>query len=165
MKKKILLILLTLLIITGCTNKGPINNGNGGNINENDKLIINDYDLTLNENGTFDIISFKYPHMASISSLITSEMIVYYKKASLEPLIRVLMGKMEHVSMEDAMKGLTKKETKTINGIDWEVYIDKDNHNNYAYKKDYDVFVIGFIYEDDYSKFEEEFMKTVWLNK
>ena len=45
------------------------------------------------------------------------------------------------------------------------VYIDKDNHNNYAYKKDYDVFVIGFIYEDDYSKFEEEFMKTVRLNK
>ena len=164
MKKTLFLILIILLLITGCNNQ-PINNGNKGNINENDKLIINDYDLTLNENGTFDTISFKYPHMASISSLITSEMIVYYKKASLEPLIRVLMGKMEHVSIEDAMKGLTKKETKTINGIDWEVYLDKDNHNNYAYKKDYDVFVIGFMYEDDYSKFEEEFMKTVRFNK
>ena len=163
MKKKLFLILIILLLITGCNNQ-PINNGNKGNVNENDKLIINDYDLTLNENGTFDIISFKYPHMASISSLITSEMIVYYKKASLEPLIRVLMGKMEHVSIKDAMKGFTKKETKTINGIDWEVYT-KDNNNSYVIKVDYDVFVISVVYEDDYNKFEEEFMKTVRLNK
>lgn len=164
--KKIVLIFLITLLISGCVNK-PINNKTNENVinnNQDDKLIIDNYDLTLNENGSFDIISFKYPHAASISSLITRETITYYKKASLEPLFNILLGKMEHTSIEEAMKGFTKVGTKTINGIEWQLYVSGNNQNNYVIKKDYDVFVIGFIYNTDLSKFEEEFMNTVKIN-
>ena len=166
MKKKLLLVLtiLCLFMAVGCSNKEEKPN-NGGNINENTegKLIISGYDLTLDVEGTFSKINFKYPGYAEISNPITSLVINYYKKASTDTLFRVAMGDMYGTSIDESMDGFEKVGTKNINGIEWTIYT-KDGRNNYGVNIDYSNIVIAFIYDDPaLSEFEEEFMKNVTL--
>lgn len=172
MKKKVLLVLLVIVgvfTITGCSNKEKeINNNEENNITESTegKLIINGYDLTLTENSSFSKISFKYPNGGEISNPLTSLVINYPKKASDESLFRIVMGDMYGTNIENSMDGFTKVGTKTINGIEWTIYNDQNGRNNYGVNIDYSNIVIAFIYEDSsLSKFEEEFMNNVTLNK
>ncbi len=166
MKKIILCLLVTLFIITGCFNKvEDINKENEPIEKISDKLIINGYDLTLNEESSFSKIKFKYPHNAIISNPITSLIVDYKKKASDESLVRVIMGEMYGTNIDDSMNGFTKEGVKTINGIDWSIY-SANGRRSYGININYSNIVIGFIYEDEsLSKFEEEFMNNVTLNK
>lgn len=173
MKKKIvlsLLLVVSLFVFTGC---GKVNNEEANSNKEKnqviednkDKLVINGYDLSLNENNTFSKIKFKYPHDAIISNPITSFIIDYKKTDSDESVVRVVMGDMYGTNIDNSMEGFTKEGTKTINGIEWSIYT-KDGKRSYGFNINYSNIVIGFIYNDpDMSKFEEEFMKNVTLNE
>ena len=126
MKNKILLcfIVISLMFcITGCGNK---ENNTGIIENTEGKLIINGYDLTLDAEGSFYKINFKYPSKATISNPVTSLVIDYPKKNSKESLFKVAMGYMYGSSIDDSMKGFTKVETKTINDIEWTIYKDQN---------------------------------------
>lgn len=169
MKKVLLsiLVLLTVFTITGCGRKyRQINN----NVETNkpiedtrDKLIINGYDLTLNEESSFVKIKFKYPHDAIISNPITTLIMDYKKPNSNESLVRVVMGEMYGTSIDKSVEGFTKEGTKTINGIEWGIYT-KDGRKSYGFNIDYSNILIGFIYDDaNLAKFEEEFMNNVTL--
>ena len=166
MKKIILCLLVTLFIITGCFNKvEDINKENEPIEKISDKLIINGYDLTLNEESSFSKIKFKYPHNAIISNPITSLIVDYKKKASDESLVRVIMGEMYGTNVDDSMNGFTKEGVKTINGIDWSVY-STNGRRSYGMNINYSNIVIGFIYDDpSLSEFEEVFMNNVLLVK
>ena len=169
MKKYLLIILMviSLFTITGCGPTTENNNGKkiNGTENQENKLIINGYDLTLNAESSFSKIKFKYPSYAEISNPITSLIINYYKKASTDSLFRVVMGDMYGTNIDESMAGFTKAGTKTINGIEWTIYT-KDGRNNYGFNIDYSNIVITFIYDDpELVKFEEEFMKNVSLAK
>ena len=161
MKKIILSIflVLTLFMITGCRKKNEINNNN-----EN-KLIISDYDLTLNKESSFSKIKFKYPDKAIISNPITSMIIDYKKEGSDENLFRIVMGDMYGTNIDDSMEGFNKEGTLVINDIEWTVY-SKDGKKHYGINIDYSNIVISFIYEDsNLSKFEQKFMENITLNK
>ena len=172
MKKKILISLVLVigfLMVNGCGNvrKEP-NNNKEQNINTNteDRLIISGYDLTLTEEGSFSKIKFKYPNGGIISNPITSYMILYPKKDSTEYLFRVIIGDMYGTDIDSSMQGFTKEGTKTINDIEWTIYTDSTGKKSYGVNIDYSNIVIGFIYDDpNLSKFEEEFMNSVTLNK
>ena len=166
MKNIILCLLVTLFIITGCFNKvDDINKENEPIEKTSDKLIINGYDLTLNEESSFSKIKFKYPHNAIISNPITSLIVDYKKKASDESLVRVIMGEMYGTNIDDSMNGFAKEGTKTINGIEWSVY-SANGRRSYGMNINYSNIVIGFIYDDpSLSEFEEEFMNNVSLVK
>ena len=166
--KKIILCLLTvitLFVITGSFNRVEGNKGNELIEDTSDKLIIDGYDLTLNEDSSFSKIKFKYPHKAIISNPITSLIIDYKKEASDESLVRVIMGEMYGTNIDDSMNGFTKEGVKTINGIDWSIY-SANGRRSYGININYSNIVIGFIYDDEsLSKFEEEFMNNVSLIK
>ena len=166
--KKILLslfIVLSLFMLTGCSKKEEVKDKKETNESTEGKLIINGYDLTLDDDGSFSKIKFKYPHDAIISNPITSLLLEYKKKDSDDSLFRVLMGDMYGTNIESSMDGFTKEGTKTINGIEWSVYKDSTGRTSYGFNIDYSNIVIGFIYDDsELSKFEEEFMNNVTLN-
>ena len=169
MKKKIFICLFILIILlsTGCIKKKEStkkNNDIEQKVKDN-QLIINGYDLTLSEPGTFDKLSFKYPDKTTINSLTTSMTLVYYKKASDQTLFRIGFGKMYGTNIEDVMKGFIKTGEKNYNGVTWSIYT-RDGYNSYAMNYGYDIYAIGFIYNDSsLSQFEEEFMKTVTISK
>jgi len=169
MKKKLLLVLFVILLmftVTGCVSKKKENNKKEEETKEDTegKLIINGYDLTLNEESSFSKIKFKYPHDAIISNPITSLIMDYKKKDSDEYLVRVVMGDMYGTNIESSMNGFTKVGTKTINGIEWGVYT-ANGKTSYGFNINYSNIVIGFMYEDPaLEKFEEEFMNNVTLN-
>ncbi len=157
-----------LFTLTACGNKEKEKNNEeyNGTKNVEGRLIIGDYDLTLNENGSFSKINFRFPHDCEISNPITSLIINCTKKDSDESLIRIAMGDMYGTKIEESMNGFTKVGSKTINGINWAIYKSKDGKNNYGINVEYSNIVIGFIYEDEsLSKFEEEFMNNITLNK
>ena len=166
--KKILLslfIVLSLFMFTGCSKKEEVKDKKETNESTEGKLIINGYDLTLDDDGSFSKIKFKYPHDAIISNPITSLLLEYKKKDSDDSLFRVLMGDMYGTNIESSMDGFTKEGTKTINGIEWSVYKDSTGRTSYGFNIDYSNIVIVFIYDDsELSKFEEEFMNNVTLN-
>lgn len=170
MKRKIilsLLVIVALFTITGCGKKSNDINTNKNKIEENTegKLIINGYDLTLNEEDSFYAIKFKYPHDVIISNPITSLVMDYKKKDSDENLFRVVMGEMYGTNIDSSMDGFTKTGTKTINGIEWSVYT-ADGKTSYGFNKDYSNIVVGFVYSDsELSKFEEEFMNNITLKE
>jgi hypothetical protein len=170
MKKKfkvLLFIFISLILVTGCVNKKENENKKKTDVIEDteDKLIINGYDLTLNEESSFSKIAFKYPHDATIGNPITTLIIDYKKKNSENSLVRVLMGEMYGTEIDKSMQGFTKVGTKTINDIEWTVYKDQDGRTNYGFNIDYSNIVIGFIYDDEeLIKFEQEFMNNVELN-
>ena len=95
MKKylSIILMVISLFTMTGCGPTTENNNGKeiNGTENQENKLIINGYDLTLNAESSFSKIKFKYPSYAEISNPITSLIINYYKKASTDSLFRVVI--------------------------------------------------------------------------
>lgn len=170
MKRKLvfsLLIVLTICIITGCGNNKVSSDTSSNNSNEDmkDKLIINGYDLTLDEESSFSKIKFKYPKDAIISNPITSLTIDYKKPDSDESVVRVIMGEAYGTDVDKFMNGFTKEGTKTINGIEWGIY-KANGSTNYAFNINYNNIVVGFIYDDsNLSKFEEEFMNNVTLIK
>ena len=170
MKRRIflsLLIVLVLFTVTGCNKakeKEKKKEETNTSDNDKDKLIIDGYDLTLNEESSFSKVKFKYPKDAIISNPITTLMVDYKKKDSEESLVRVLMGDMYGTNIDSSMTGFNKEGTKTINGITWTVYTDDQGRKNYGFNKNYSNVVIGFIYENpDLAKFEEEFMNNVTL--
>lgn len=170
MKKKIIICMLAVLslsLITGCTKakeKESKKEETSTSESDKDKLIIDGYDLTLNEESSFSKVKFKYPKEAIISNPITTLIVDYKKKDSEESLVRVLMGDMYGTNIDSSMTGFNKEGTKTINGITWTVYTDDQGRKNYGFNKNYSNVVIGFIYENpDLAKFEEEFMNNVTL--
>lgn len=166
MNRKVLflLVIIMLFVITGCGKTTETKSKEKNEVNTKDKLIINGYDLTLNENSSFSKIKFKYPHDAIISSPVTSLIMDYKKSNSDESLVRVVMGDMYGTNIDDSMDGFTKTGTKTINGIEWSVYT-ADGKTNYGFNIDYSNIVICFIYDDPkLLQFEEEFMNNVTLN-
>ena len=173
MKRKVLLSLLlitSLFVLAGCGNVNNVkidDNKEKKQAIENtkNKLLINGYDLTLNEDNYFSKIKFKYPHDAIISNPITSLVMDYKKPGSDESVVRVVMGDMYGTNIDNSMEGFTKEGTKSINGIEWSIYT-RDGRRSYGFNINYSNIVIGFIYNDpDMSKFEEEFMKNVTLNE
>lgn len=171
MKKKLLLGLLIVLLmftVTGCDTKKKENNKKEEpetKENTKDKLIIKGYDLTLNADSSFSKIKFKYPHDATINSLITSMIIDYKKEDSDEYLVRVVMSDMYGTNIEDSMNGFTKQGTKTINGIEWGIYT-ANGKTSYGFNINYSNIAIGFLYDDpELAKFEEEFMNNITLNE
>ena len=171
MKKKIIIclfVIITLLSIGCVKKKGETKKNNTSNTSQKIKenqLIINGYDLTLSEPGSFEKLSFKYPNNTTVSSLITTMTLIHNKKGSDQPLFKVGMFTMYGTSLDKAMEGFTKTGEKTYNGVTWSIY-SKDGNYSYAMNSEYDVYVIGFIYDDDaLQQFEEEFMKTVTLKK
>lgn len=170
MKKKMLLcliIIMPLILITGCNEKNNMVNNNESKQIENTegKNIINGYDLTLTEESSFSKISFKYPNGGEISNPITSLIINYPKKNSDENLFRVVMGEMYGTNIDNSMSGFTKVGVKTINGIEWSIYNDATGKNHYGTNIDYSNIVIAFIYDDSNLKeFEDNFMNNVKLN-
>ena len=166
MKNKILLCFIVISLIFCITSCGNNDNNPGIIENTEGKLIINGYDLTLDAESSFYKINFKYPSKATISNPVTSLVIDYPKKNSKESLFKVAMGYMYGSNIDDSMKGFTKVETKTINDIEWTIYKDQNGRNNYGINRNYSNIVIGFIYDDNnLSKFEEDFMNNVTLNK
>ena len=169
MKKKLLLVLFVILLmftVTGCVSKKKENNKKEEETKEDTegKLIINGYDLTLNEESSFSKIKFKYPHDGIISNPITSLIMDYKKKDSDEYLVRVVMGDMYGTNIESSMTGFTKEGTKTINGIEWGVYT-ANGKTSYGFNINYSNIAIGFLYDDpELAKFEEEFMNNITLN-
>ena len=138
--KKVLLslfVILSLFMLTGCGKKEEVNESNETKESTEGKLIINGYDLTLDEDGSFSKIKFKYPHDAIISNPITSLLLDYKKKDSDESLFRVLMGDMYGTNIESSMDGFTKEGTKTINGIEWSIYKDSTGKASYGFNIDY----------------------------
>ena len=162
MKKKILLVLLVgLLFLAGCTKKEKEEeNKPSENV---DKLIIGDYDLTPIENGSYEDATFKYPKGTVVSSLGTATTLIYPEKESDKALFKIGMSKFDNMTIEETMTGATFTRVSSIeyNGIEWTIYEDKDYEHSFATNYNNATYVFGFSIPKEYIKLEEEFMKTI----
>jgi hypothetical protein len=177
MKKFLSILLVFLLVVSfaGCTknNKGEKKKEEKQEEEKQKQkgdLVINGYDLSLTENGSFDKLSFKYPTSGRVvTSIGTAEVIgVEAKDGSDTFYLRIIFGSMYGTKVENGMPEdtFTLVETKEINGINWYHYNDKEGRNHYALNYDYTNYVIGFDYTDSaLDKFVDEFIKTVTINK
>ena len=162
MKKKLLLIIILLLLFcSGCVLKNKTNTSKSTLEKE---INSNGYNLSLNESGNFEKLSYKYPHDVTISSLGTYTMLIYNKDDGSQ-LFKIGIAKFDNMSVDDAMQGAsaTKVATKNYNGIDW-VQFDSGGNNSYVYQYNNDTYNISFLYDEDLSDFEESFMKNVKFN-
>ena len=169
MKKKIIILLLLVLslLITGCTIKEGKKADSNSKIEEvevnGDSLLINGYDLSLTEKGSFKELNFKYPKNTNFNSLGTYTILDYVKEESSNSLFKIGFSHYSYKSIDEVMDSDLVKfiGNKNYNGIDWNYYEVEGKNHNYAMKKDNDVYVIDFIYDEDLQQFEEEFMKNV----
>ena len=119
-------------------------------------------DLSLTETTSFDKLEIKYPHGATVISIITSLVISDKKEESDEDLYRIIFGSFYGTTTESAMEGYTKKGTKKYNNITWDVY-EKNGEEFYAVCYEYTVDVVGFILNDDLGSFKEDVLKNIKL--
>lgn len=151
--------------------KNNVNNNANNDINtavatkNEDKMIVDGFDLTLTEKSSLKDLNFKYPYGGVINSFGTSTLITYVKdKASDQLLFKILLGNMYGTDIDKAMgtKEFTKIGTQTINGLEWFIYEDSGKNKSYAIKYgDYDIYVIGFVSYGNTGNLEQEFMKNV----
>ena len=162
MKKKLLIVCLIILVFSvGCVNKKT--NNNSSNSSSND-ITEKGYNLDLTDTSSFKKLSYKYPHDVTISSLGTYTMLIYNKDDGSQ-LFKIGITKFDNMSVDDAMQGAsaTKVATKNYNGIDW-VQFDSGGNNSYVYQYNNDTYNISFLYDEDLSDFEDNFMKNVTFN-
>jgi len=159
MNKKLLLILLIitcLFTITACK-KEDIASKEEENKGE-EKLLINGNDFTLTKSDTFENIRYRFPDNTVVSSLGTYTILIV-NNSSNEELAKVAITKFNYKTPEEAVEG-TLKDTIMFNGDEW-VLFDTDGSNTYAHQDGHDTYTITFIYNDDLSRFEKEFMNSI----
>ena len=168
MKKKIiicLVLLISICFVTSCNNKKEDNTTTTTTTKEAEgNIAIGDEKVSLSEDGFFEKMTFKYVKNSIVNSLGTYTILVYQKKGTDQELFRIgitkFYGKPETVMGDTA----TKVGTKKVNDIEWEIYQGDNKMNTYAYYYDYDTYTISFMSNEDTTKLEEEFMKTVKFN-
>ena len=164
MKRKIiccLVLLLSLCILTSCDKN--IKEDKTTPTKAEDKLIIDDIDLTLTETGSFEELSFMYPKDTQYSSLGTYTMLIYNKDGN--ELFRIGISKFNG-KVEDQQTGAFNYiGSSKINNNLWEVFSDTEGNTLYGIDYNDSNFLVSFIYEkQSLKKFENEFMKKVILN-
>ena len=163
MKRKFFVILvLFIVIVTGC----DINNSKTVNIKDKEINDVGDYDLSLNKDGAFKELSFKYPNDCIVNSLDTYTMLTFNKKESDVLLFRIAFSYYENKNIVEVMNSnkVEQKDIKSYNGNNWVMYEVEGHYHNYAIEKNNNTYVIDFIYDDDLGVFEENFMKNVILS-
>lgn len=165
MKKKIfiLLIILSVFTLTGCS-LFEVKKEEKKETETYKSITLDGYKLVFSEEGTFNDMSFMYPKGTEVNSLGTSSILVYSKKDSDESLYKIMFGKMENTTIDDAMKGFTKEKNREIKGITWEVYSDETGSHSYAYDYNGDIYVVGFLSDEYINRLEDEILKTVKFN-
>ena len=165
MKKKYLFIIIVcIFILSGCSLTKKEQESGVIKVKEISNSI-GDYDLSLNREGSFKEINFKYPNDASINSVGTYTIVTLNKKESDDTLFKIAFSYYENKNMVDAMKSdkLEQKDIKTYNGNRWVMYLVEGRYHTYAIEKNNSTYAIDFIYDDDLGSFEEDFMKSVTL--
>ena len=114
MKKSIaivLILIVTLFSLCGCMTKNKNNNENNSknSISEtknDNKMIVDGFDLTLTEKSSIKDLNFKYPDSGIINSFGTSTLITYVKdKATDQLLFKILIGNMYGTDVEKVVGG------------------------------------------------------------
>ena len=173
MKKSIavvLILIVTLFSLCGCMNNTENNNVNNStnSISEtknDNKMIVDGFDLTINKKSSIKDLNFKYPDGGIINSFGTSTLITYVKDKTTDQLLfKILIGNMYGTDVEKVVGGkeFTKVGTKNINGLEWYIYEDSEKNKTYAIKHGgYDIYAIGFVAYGNIGDLEQEFMNNV----
>lgn len=159
MKKRIIIVLfliISLFTITACKDK---NKENIPEKIEEDRLIINDYDLTLNKDEEFENLKYKIPDGTSTNNY-GNYIILDYNNPNNEEevLFNITITKYGYVNVDDIVKEI--KEKKKINGLEW-IVSNIDGHNTYAIQDGHNTYTVSFIFDENLNGFEEEFMKNI----
>lgn len=157
---KLIVLLLILISLTACTTKKEDNKEKSKEETKiEEKLEVNGYDLTLNKTATFENIRYKFPENTSINSFGTYTLLIYDDEEQEKQVFKIGITKFGYSTPEETVKG-EKKDTKTINGLEW-ILFDTEGNNTYAHQDGHDTYTITFISDDDLTIFENEFMKNV----
>lgn len=162
--KKVLLCLLVLFMITGCSSNGDKPNEE---VKKNNAIQakVGDLAIELKSSETFKGISFKYPTSAQTMNVGTYYLMDYLDDGNF--VFRIAMYYFENKALDKAMENASavNEGTKTINGNVWHIYSGKtdDGKNmlNYALEVNKSTYTITFIFDDNLDNFIEVFMNNV----
>ena len=161
--KKLLVSLLVLFIITGCS-KNEDNKPKESN-NEIIEVKVDNNKIQLKSTGSFNGITFKYPIEATTMNVGTYYLMDYLDNGNF--IFRIAMYYFENKSLDKTMENTTAnyKGTKSINNKVWHIYEGKteDNKNmlNYAYEHNTGTYTITFIFDKSLDDFINVFMNNV----
>lgn len=168
MKKRMWLGICLVIILFSIVGCGSTPSTNGGNTNKNKsdiKTTVEDLDIILDMNGSFNGMKYKYPANIMASNLGTYVIMDYMNGP--EFIFRIGMYFFENKNLDKVMETskLTDSYLTNINGKTWHVYNgigdDDKKVTNYAYQYNDDTYTITFIYDKDISSFMNVFMNTV----
>ena len=164
MKKRLLLsilIVISLVTLTGCDLKKEETKTTTNKASEKGNIKVGDYYLSLTEKTTFDDAEFMFPKNTIVSSVGSYTILYYMKTGTDQELFRIGINKFLGPITQVMGENFIRQGAKSFNGLTWEVYSDTAGNITYAhYHKDYS-YVFGFISQEDMSEFQEEFIKKV----
>ena len=169
MKKKLFLVLVILIMLTGCRKKEE-------NVQPNPDDVMSDvlnvkvekYNISLDTTGSFNAMTFKYPGKSTYSNLGTYCIMDYMDGSDL--VVRIAITYFENKILDNAMQSnsVKLKDVKKINGKEWNVYEGKSQDNKdmivYAHQRENDSYTITFMSDKDINSFKDSFMNTVFFN-